>query len=59
MKHSRTEVARWRIARQSQRRRHRWLEGQSRRYRHILSIRRRLADRHRRSMLFVTSQEWS
>ncbi|MBS0970125.1 MULTISPECIES: YciY family protein [Yersiniaceae] len=39
MKRTRNEVGRWRMLRQQQRRRSRWLEAQSRRYRHIYRIR--------------------
>lgn len=37
MKRSPNEVSRWRMQRQVQRRRRRWLEAQSRSYRHIHS----------------------
>ncbi|MDF7680791.1 YciY family protein [Enterobacteriaceae bacterium ESL0689] len=39
MKHSRTEVSRWRMLRQISRRRSRWLEAQSRRNIRLLTIR--------------------
>lgn len=48
----------WRMLRQNQRRRSRWLEGQSRRYRHIYSIRQRNEHQHRRSLLFTVAYEW-
>ncbi|WP_275555823.1 YciY family protein [Mixta sp. Marseille-Q2659] len=53
MKRSRNEVARWRMLRQAQRKRARWLEGQSRRYRRIHGIRYQLAQQQRRSVLFI------
>lgn len=53
MKRSRNEVARWRMLRQAQRKRARWLEGQSRRYRRIHVIRHKLAQQQRRSVLFI------
>ncbi|QKJ87304.1 hypothetical protein PMPD1_2360 [Paramixta manurensis] len=54
MKRSRTEVARWRMLRQSQRHRARWREGQSRRYGRIRAVRQQLtAQQLRRSILFV------
>lgn len=52
MKKSRNEVARWRMARQKNRRKVRWLEGQSRRYTRIILIRHRLAQKQRGSLLF-------
>lgn len=55
MKKSRNEVARWRMARQKNRRKVRWLEGQSRRYSRILLIRHRLAQKQRGSLLFKLS----
>lgn len=54
MKRSRNEVARWRMLRQVHRRRSRWLEGQSRRYKRIHCIRYQLAQQQRRSILFIT-----
>jgi len=54
MRKSRNEVARWRMLRQVQRRRSRWLEGQSRRYKRIHGIRHQLAQQQRRSILFIT-----
>ncbi|MDI9221948.1 MULTISPECIES: YciY family protein [Pantoea] len=53
MKRSRNEVARWRMLRQVHRRRARWLEGQSRRYKRIHTIRHQVAQEHRRSILFI------
>jgi len=53
MKRSRNEVARWRMLRQAQRKRARWLEGQSQRYRRIHGIRYQLAQQQRRSVLFI------
>ena len=47
------EVSRWRMLRQIRRRRTRWLEGQSRRYSQIHSIRHQLRQQHRRSVLFI------
>ncbi|MCB5300772.1 MULTISPECIES: YciY family protein [Yersinia] len=58
MRRSKNEVGRWRMLRQNQRRRSRWLEGQSRRYRHIYSIRQRNEHQHRRSLLFTVAYEW-
>ncbi|AVJ17928.1 YciY family protein [Serratia rhizosphaerae] len=58
MRRSRNEVARWRMMRQNQRRRHRWLERQSRGYRHIMQVRRLLDNQHRRALLFTVSCEW-
>lgn len=54
MRKSRNEVARWRMLRQADRRRARWLEGQSRRYSRIHAIRHQLAQQQRRSILFIT-----
>lgn len=53
MKRSRNEVARWRMARQKNRRKVRWLEAQSRRYTRIISIRHQLAKKQRSSLLFI------
>ena len=53
MKRSRNEVSRWRMMRQVQRRRTRWLEGHSRRYGRIHSLRLQRNQQHRRSLLFV------
>jgi len=47
MKRSRTEVGRWRMLRQVNRRKARWLEAQSRRNMRILAIRKGLVKRHR------------
>jgi hypothetical protein len=55
MKRSKNEVARWRMLRQAQRKRTRWLEGQSRRYRRIHGIRYQLAAQQRRSVLFINT----
>ena len=57
MKRSKKEVARWRMLRQAQRKRTRWLEGQSRRYRRIHVIRQQLAQQHRHSIMFI-NQFW-
>lgn len=54
MRRSRNEVARWRMMRQVQRRRARWVEGQSRRYTRIHAVRHQLAQQQRRSILFIT-----
>jgi len=54
MRRSKNEVARWRMLRQAHRRRSRWLEGQSRRYKRIHGIRHQLAQQQRRSILFIT-----
>ena len=54
MRRSRNEVARWRMLRQATRRRARWLEAQSRRYKRIHAIRHQLAQQQRRSILFIT-----
>lgn len=40
MRHSKNEVGRWRMLRQVHRRRIRWLEGQSRKNRHMYCIHR-------------------
>ncbi|HDL6965906.1 TPA: YciY family protein [Yersinia enterocolitica] len=39
MRRSKNEVGRWRMLRQNERRKNRWLESQSRRYRHIYCVR--------------------
>ncbi|WP_128861337.1 YciY family protein [Mixta gaviniae] len=57
MKRSKNEVARWRMLRQAQRKRARWLEGQSRRYRRIHAFRHQLDQQQRRSVLFI-NQFW-
>ncbi len=54
MRRSRNEVARWRMMRQVQRRRARWVEGQSRRYGRIHTVRHQLAQQQRRSILFIS-----
>lgn len=54
MKRSRNEVSRWRMLRQSHRRRIRWLEGQSRRYGRMHLIRHQVSQQQRRSILFIT-----
>jgi len=54
MRRSKNEVARWRMLRQVHRRRSRWLEGQSRRYKRIHTIRYQVAQQHRRSILFIS-----
>lgn len=58
MKRSRNEVGRWRMLRQQQRRRSRWLEGQSRRYRHIYRIRQVHHHQLRRLSLYAVAYEW-
>lgn len=59
MRRSANEVARWRMQRQVHRRRARWLEGQSRRYRRMYSFRYQLCQRQHRSILFVNQRaEW-
>ncbi|ACS85737.1 MULTISPECIES: YciY family protein [Musicola] len=58
MKRSRNEVSRWRMLRQVQRRRARWLEAQSRSYRHIRHIRLLQEKLHRRSHLYAVVYEW-
>jgi len=54
MRRSRNEVSRWRMMRQVQRRRSRWLEGQSRRYGRMHSFRHQVNQQQRRSILFIT-----
>ncbi|XUK73951.1 hypothetical protein ABMA09_13495 [Erwinia rhapontici] len=54
MRRSRNEVARWRMSRQVQRRRARWLEWQSRRYGRMHSFRHLVSQLQRRSILFIT-----
>lgn len=51
MKRSRTEVGRWRMLRQVNRRKARWLEAQSRRNMRILAIRKGLVKRQRHALL--------
>ncbi|ELY2524373.1 YciY family protein [Cronobacter sakazakii] len=53
MRRSRTEVGRWRMQRQSQRHKARWLEAQSRRNMRIHAIRKCLVNRQRNSLLFA------
>ena len=53
MRHSRTEVGRWRMLRQQQRRRTRWLESQSRRNLRIYAIRKSSIHHQRNSLLFA------
>ncbi len=53
MRHSRTEVGRWRMQRQVQRRKARWLEAQSRRNMRIHAIRKSLVHRQRHCLLFA------
>ncbi|WP_159564475.1 YciY family protein [Budvicia diplopodorum] len=59
MQRTRTEVGRWRLLRQAQRRRNRWLEGQSRRNSRIQRIRvDRQLGRQKRSLLYATNYKW-
>ncbi len=53
MKRSRTEVGRWRMLRQANRRKARWLEGQSRRNMRIHTIRKCVLNRQRNALLFA------
>ncbi|HCR3991805.1 YciY family protein [Morganella morganii] len=55
MRHSRPEVARWRMLRQATRRR-RWLESQSRRNIRIFALRKLDIARQRRSLLFAQAE---
>ncbi|AYA40128.1 YciY family protein [Xenorhabdus nematophila] len=57
MKRSRNEVGRWRIIRQSIRRRRRWLEDQSRRNFRIYRLHRADNYKRRRSILFIQNIE--
>ena len=63
MRHSRNEVARWRMMRQALRRRRRWLdrksvvEGQSRRNLRIYQMRKLDTSRKHRALLFVQYTE--
>ncbi|MBI6271521.1 YciY family protein [Proteus mirabilis] len=57
MRHSRNEVARWRMMRQALRRRRRWLEGQSRRNLRIYQMRKLDSSRKHRALLFVQYTE--
>ncbi|WP_436876572.1 YciY family protein [Siccibacter turicensis] len=56
MRRSRTEVGRWRMLRQSQRQKARWLEAQSRRNMRIHAIRKCIVNRQRNCLLFAASQ---
>ncbi|MEG3135763.1 YciY family protein [Rouxiella sp. T17] len=58
MKRSRNEVARWRLKRQAQKRKSRWLEGQSRRYRHIYRIRAIHSLQHQHLALYHVIHGW-
>lgn len=53
MRRSRTEVGRWRMLRQQQRRRTRWLENQTRRNMRIYAIRKHSVNHQRNSLLFA------
>ncbi|MDA3131428.1 YciY family protein [Atlantibacter hermannii] len=53
MRRSRTEVGRWRMLRQTQRRKSRWLEAQSRRNMRIHAIRKCIVNRQRGTLLFA------
>ncbi|MBK4713923.1 MULTISPECIES: YciY family protein [Tenebrionibacter/Tenebrionicola group] len=53
MRRSRTEVGRWRMVRQAQRRKSRWLEAQSRRNMRIHAIRKCLVNHQRVSLMFA------
>ena len=56
MRHSRPEVARWRMLRQATRRRRRWLESQSRRNIRIFALSKLDIARQRRSLLFAQAE---
>lgn len=56
MRHSRPEVARWRMLRQATRRRRSWLESQSRRNIRIFALRKLDIARQRRSLLFAQAE---
>lgn len=56
MRHSRPEVARWRMLRQATRRRRRWLESQSRQNIRIFALRKLDIARQRRSLLFAQAE---
>ena len=56
MRHSRPEVARWRMLRQATRRRRRWLESQSRRNIRIFALRKLDIARQRRALLFAQAE---
>ncbi|MCG8707706.1 YciY family protein [Brenneria sp. 4F2] len=58
MKRSRNEVSRWRMLRQVKRRRSRWLEAQSRTYRHIHYARYLQQKHKRRALLYAVAYEW-
>ncbi|MFC3395645.1 YciY family protein [Brenneria rubrifaciens] len=58
MKRSRNEVSRWRMLRQSQRRRIRWLEAQSRTYRHVHYARYLQQKHQRRALLYALTYGW-
>lgn len=55
MRHSRTEVARWRMMRQAIRKRRRWLEGQSRRNFRIYKLRKLDTSRKHRALFICTT----
>ncbi len=57
MRRSRNEVSRWRMQRQSVRRRRRWLENHSRRNLRIFSIRKIDTYTRRQSLLFIQWME--
>ena len=56
MRHSRPEVARWRMLRQATRRRRRWLGSQSLRNIRIFALRKLDIARQRRSLLFAQAE---
>ncbi|MEH2921245.1 YciY family protein [Samsonia erythrinae] len=58
MKRSRNEVSRWRMLRQVQRRRSRWLEAQSRTYCRIHCARYLRQQHQRRALLYAVACEW-
>ncbi len=51
-------MIRWRMLRQVQRRRGRWLEAQSRTYRHIHYARYLQQKHQRRALLYAVAYEW-
>ncbi len=53
MRRSRNEVGRWRMLRQTQRRKARWLEAQSRRNMRIHAIRKCIVNHQRGTLLFA------
>lgn len=59
MRRSRTEVGRWRMQRQAQRRKARWLEGQSRRNMRIHAIRKCQVNKQRNALLFAIHDRWA